>query len=83
MSTRVLTAHIPEELASKIDEIASRIDRSKGWIVKQALNDWVSLDEERHQLTLEALNDVDSGNVVSHDAIKLWAAGLDEHKARN
>lgn len=32
--TRVITAHIPVEIAEKIDELAANYDRSRGWIVK-------------------------------------------------
>ncbi len=44
--------------------------------MKQALNDWVALQEERHRLTLEALADVDAGNVVDHQLIWDWVRGL-------
>ena len=37
METKVLTAHVPLDLATKVDAIASRRDRSRGWILKQAL----------------------------------------------
>lgn len=76
MSTRVLTAHVPEELAERVDELAERLERSRGWVVKQALTDWVALEDERRQLTLEALADVDSGRVVEHDSMISWAAGF-------
>ena len=72
MNTRVLTAHIPAPLAEQMDEIAERIDRPKGWIVKQALTAWVSLEEKRHQLTLEGLADVDAGRVVDHTKVEAW-----------
>lgn len=73
MSTRVLTAHIPVELAEQVDQIAERIDRPRGWIVKQALAAWVSLEEKRHQLTLEGLADVDAGRVMEHAEVERWA----------
>ena len=73
MSTCVLTAHIPIDLAEHIDQIAERIDRPRGWIVKQALSAWVSLEEKRHQLTLEGLADIDSGRVVDHAEVEAWA----------
>ncbi len=41
MSTKVLTAHVPLSLAEKVDEIAARLERSRGWIMKQALAAWV------------------------------------------
>jgi predicted transcriptional regulator len=73
MSTRILTAHIPIDLAEQVDQIAERIDRPRGWIVKRALSAWVSLEEKRHQLTLEGLGDVDAGRVVDHCEVEAWA----------
>jgi predicted transcriptional regulator len=57
METKVVTAHVPLELATKVDAIAARRDRSRGWIMKQALTLWVDQEEQRHRLTLEALAD--------------------------
>lgn len=37
-ATKVLTAHVPLPLAEKVDQMAVRLDRSRGWIVKQALS---------------------------------------------
>ena len=34
--TRVLTAHVPVPLAEKVDQLADRLERSRGWIMKQA-----------------------------------------------
>ena len=45
-ATKVLTAHVPMELADKVDQMAARMERSRGWIVKQALADWIDLEEE-------------------------------------
>ena len=35
---RVVTAKLPDNLVSEMDEIAERIDRSKSWIVRQAVS---------------------------------------------
>jgi predicted transcriptional regulator len=77
METRVVTAHIPVELAEQVDQLAARLERPKGWIVKQALTAWVALETKRHQLTLEGLSDVDAGRLVEHAAIENWANSLD------
>ena len=74
--TKVLTAHVPLALAEKVDQIAARLERSRGWIVKQALTAWVDNEEERRRLTLEALADVDAGRVIDHQAVEAWAASL-------
>ena len=75
--TKVLTAHVPLVLAEKIDQIAARIERSRGWIVKQALSAWIDQEEERSRLTREALADVDTGLVIDHQAVQAWANSLD------
>ncbi len=76
MQTKVLTAHVPLPLAKKVDKLAERLERSRGWIVKQALSAWIEQEEERHQLTLEALADVDAGKVIDHQAVQAWANSL-------
>ena len=76
MGTRVLTAHVPLTLARKVDELAARIERPRGWIVKQALTAWVELEEERRRLTLEALEDVDAGRVIDQQSVRAWADSL-------
>ncbi|WP_061290047.1 CopG family ribbon-helix-helix protein [Azotobacter vinelandii] len=74
--TRTVTAHIPVELAERVDEIAERLERSKNWIVKQALSAWLDQEEERSRLTREALADVDAGRVIDHQAVQAWADSL-------
>ena len=77
MDTKVLTAHVPRPLADKVDELAARLERSRGWVVKQALAAWVEQEEERRRLTLEALADVDAGHLIDHQAIQAWADSLE------
>lgn len=73
---KVLTAHVPLALAKRVDAMAARLERSRGWVMKQALAAWVDLEEERHRMTLEALADVDAGRVIDHQAIQAWAESL-------
>ena len=80
MITKVLTAHVPLSLAEKVDKIAARLERSRGWVVKQALAAWVDQEEERRRLTLEALADVDVGHVIDHQAVQAWVNSLDTDK---
>jgi predicted transcriptional regulator len=80
MTTKVLTAHVPLPLAEKVDQMAVRLERSRGWIMKQALTAWIDQEEERSRLTREALVDVDKGDVIDHQAVQAWAASLDTDK---
>jgi predicted transcriptional regulator len=77
MSDRVITAHIPLDLAGEVDRLAALMDRPKGWIVRQALASWVELEARRHQLTLEGLADAEAGRVTGHAANADWAQNLD------
>ncbi|MDP2827682.1 MAG: ribbon-helix-helix domain-containing protein [Sulfuricellaceae bacterium] len=75
--TRVLTAHVPLPLADKVDQLAARLERPRGWIVKQALAAWVDVEEERSRMTLEALADVENGQIVEHQAVQAWVDSLE------
>ena len=75
-NTKVLTVHVPLPLAEKVDQLAARLERSRGWIVKQALTAWIEQEEERSRLTHEAMADVDAGRVIDHRAVQAWADSL-------
>ncbi len=45
--------------------------------MKQALSAWVEQEEDRYRLTLEALDDVDSGRVIDQQALQAWADNLE------
>jgi len=75
--TKLMTAHIPLQMAEKVDQIAERLERSRGWIMKQALSAWIDQEEERSRLTREALADVDAGRVIDHQSVQAWADSLD------
>lgn len=70
---RVITAKLPDDLVSEMDEVADRIDRSKSWIVREAVSQWLADERRRYELTLEGLKDVDEGRMIDHDDLKAWA----------
>ncbi len=74
--TKVLTAHVPLPLADKVDQLAARLDRSRGWVVKQALGAWVAQEEERSRLTFEGRADIEAGLLIDHQAVQAWADSL-------
>lgn len=82
MSHRVLTAHVPKGLAQEVDELSRRLDRPRGWVVKEALQLYVELEKKRHALTVEALADVDAGRTTPHADIEAWAARLSKGRKR-
>lgn len=75
--TKALTAQVPMPLADRVEELAARLERSSSWIINQALSAWLDQEDERDQLTLEALADVDAGRVIDHEAVAAWIDSLD------
>lgn len=76
METQTVTAHISKKLVAKIDAMASLQDRPRGWVVKQALADWVATQEERDLLTRQAMESVTSGIGIPHEEMSAWASSL-------
>ena len=66
---RVVTAKLPDDLVSQMDEVADRIDRTKSWIVRQAVAEWLAEEQRRYELTLEALEEVDEGRTIPHEEV--------------
>jgi predicted transcriptional regulator len=66
---RVVTALLPLDLVQRMDEVAHRMERSKSWIVKQAVIEWLAEEERRYELTLEAMRDIDEGRSLSHEEV--------------
>lgn len=78
---RVVTANLPDELVLRMDEIADRIDRSKSWIVREAVTEWLAEEQRRYELTMEALNSVDEGRTFTQDEVEKHFA--ERRKARS
>lgn len=76
MATQSVTAHLPREFVEKLDQYADRLERSRGWIVKEAVGDWLDREAERDRLTREALASVDAGRLIDHERVEEWIDSL-------
>lgn len=76
MSTRPISAKLPDELYDRLQAAAERNDRSKSWITEQALQNFLDEDEARHQHILEGLADAEAGRTMPHADVRAWAAQL-------
>lgn len=80
MDTRIVTAHLSIDLAEKLDDIAERLNRPRGWVIEKAIASYVALEEQRNRWTLEALADVDADRTIDHAQVELWAKSLHKPK---
>lgn len=78
---RVVTAKLPDDLISQLDEVSERIDRSKSWIVREAVSEWLAEEQRRYDLTLEAMKSMDEGKSFSQDEIEAHYAARREARA--
>jgi predicted transcriptional regulator len=79
---RVVTAKLPDDLVSEMDEVAERIDRSKSWIVRQAVAEWLAEERRRYELTLEALKSVDEGRTLTQEEVEKHFAARRKARSR-
>jgi predicted transcriptional regulator len=79
---RVITAKLPEELALELDQVAERIDRSKSWIVREAVSEWLAEEQRRYELTIEALREVDEGLTYSQHEVEEHLAARRKARSR-
>ncbi|WP_435955445.1 CopG family ribbon-helix-helix protein [Dryocola sp. BD626] len=63
---QTISAQIPVELAIAVENLAIELDRSKSWIIKESLINFMAERERCHQSILAGLADVDYGRVVNH-----------------
>ena len=68
-----------EDLEQPLKELCKKLDRSRNWLVNQAIREFIenqALQEERWAQTLEALDSVERGEVVPahevHEWLKTW-----------
>ena len=69
---RVVTAKLPDELVFLMDEVAERMERSKSWIVREAVTQWLAEEQRRYELTLESIKDFEEGRMISQDELEQW-----------
>ena len=79
---RVVTAKLPEEIVLQMGEVAGRIDRTKSWIIRQAVSEWLAEEQRRYELTLEALKSVDEGRTFTQEEIEKHFAERQKARAR-
>ncbi len=78
-----ITVRVSDEVAAEVDEIASAVDRSRTWVVTDALERYLREEREWLAEVRAGLEDLDRGNRVSHEEVMAeMTAILDAAKAR-
>lgn len=83
----ITTVRLQDEIEQEVEAIADKLHRSKGWVIKQALAEFIEkqkLEQQRWNETLQAMESAAQGNVVSGDVVHEWLAswGTDDEQTK-
>ncbi len=79
----VTSVRLQPEIETPLEDLANKLDRSKNYIINQAIKEFIarqSLDDERWQETLQAIRSVEAGQDIDEKEVTRW---LDSWGAEN
>jgi predicted transcriptional regulator len=71
----ITTVRLATETEKELELLAGKLERSKGWLINQALTEYLAkhrLEQQRWRETLDAMESVAQGRVVSSDKVHQW-----------
>jgi predicted transcriptional regulator len=71
----VTTVRLQPEVEKNLETMADKLQRSKGWLINQALAEYLErqeLERSRWQETLAAMESATQGKVASADEVHAW-----------
>ncbi len=69
------SVRMPDELMDRLERTADQLRRSKGWVIKDAVREYVEREERKARMleeTREGLADVEAGRLVDGQAVIEW-----------
>lgn len=74
----ITSVRLQPEVEEGLNAMSSRLQRSKSWLINQALSEFIARqaeEQQRWQETLKAMESVAQGQVVSGEAVHAWLQG--------
>jgi len=71
----VTSIRLQPDIEKMLIETTEKLQRSKNWLINQAIKEFVekqSLESQRWQETLQALDSIQSGKAVEGDKVYAW-----------
>jgi predicted transcriptional regulator len=72
----VVTTRIDEPTAQALDALATRLDRSRAWIVAKAVSRYVKDQSELLDLIRDGDESIDRGEYLTQEQMEEWLQGL-------
>jgi predicted transcriptional regulator len=71
----VTSVRLRSEIETPLEKLAIKLDRSKNYLINQAITEFIersNLEEQRWTETLEAIESVKSGHLIDEDRVNNW-----------
>ena len=71
----VTSLRLSQGIEAPLENLAQRLDRSKNYIINQAIKDFIArqmMEDSRWDDTLAALNSVKSGKLINESSVTEW-----------
>ncbi len=71
----VTSIRLQPDIEKTLAETAEKLQRSKNWLINQAIKEFLekqTLETQRWQETLQALDSIQSGNSIKGDKVHAW-----------
>ena len=71
----VTSVRLQPEIENPLEKLATKLDRSKNYLINQAIKEFLSrqsLDEKKWNETLEALDSVKSNRLIDEQDVNVW-----------
>lgn len=71
----ITSVRLNEDIEKPLDELARKLDRSKSYLINQAVREFVArqaAEDARWEETLGALDSVKQGDVIEEAAVNAW-----------
>ncbi len=69
------SVRMSDQQMTELESIAVKLDRSKGWIIKDAISQYAARIEREERIlneTRQALSEIESGDVVDGEEVLDW-----------
>ena len=75
----VTSVRIQDDLKQPLEELASKLQRSKNWLINEAVKEYISHQESKStkwKETLEAITSIKNGDVIDGEEVHEWMKSL-------
>ncbi len=70
MGLKTLTFRTPEEKVAALDSAAALQDRDRSFVINEAVDQYLSLQEYHRELIEEGIRQADAGNLIPHSEVR-------------